>query len=445
ATVRTGSAAVVRASGGLAARIEFSFGDAARAQEELLRAAELADADTAVELRYLARRSAWESGDPGLEPGLLELPPEGEPVPWRVPSATIALAMGRIGPVAETLRATVAVLRARGDRGWLSSMLAHSSILELAVGAWDEATADATEGLRLSEDMGGIPASSGQALNTLAWLAAARGDEDTSTRLSERSLELAAGRNSRVQTAYAHWHLGFNALTAGHTGAALGFLADTIDPRTPAYHPTVAALTAPDAVEAAVRMGRTEAAHAHLAVLAEWAERTGAPWAVAATAVSRALLAAGAEAEALFREALAVPDAAARPFPHARAQLLYGEWLRRARRRADARVELTAARETFHRLGATPWQRRADGELALAGERRREASGPSGDELLTPQELRIARLAADGLTNREIAAQLFISPRTVGHHLSQIFPKLGLGSREDLAAIDFDHGMRLTR
>ncbi|GAB2520643.1 helix-turn-helix transcriptional regulator [Nocardia heshunensis] len=445
ATARTGSAAVVRASGGLAARIDFAFADATHARAALLAAAELTDPATSDELRYLARRSAWESGEPGLERGLLEVPSDGEPTPWQVPSATIALAMGRIGPEAELLRRAVTMLRARGDRGWLSSMLAHSSIVELAQGRWDDATVDATEGLRLSEEMGGIPASSSLSLNTLAWLAAARGDEDTSTALSERSLAIAVARDSPLQIGYVSWHRGFNALSAGKPEAALGFLADTIDPDAPGCHPTIAALAAPDAVEAAVRTGRVDVAGAHLAILELWAERTAAPWAIAATAVSHALLVDGPAAEELFQAALAVPEAADRPFAHARVQLLYGEWLRRARRRADARIELTAAREIFYRLGATPWRQRTDDELALSGDRRREAPGPSGDDLLTPQELRIARLAAGGLTNREIGAQLFISPRTVGHHLSQVFPKLGLASREDLAAIDFDHGMRLTR
>ncbi|MBL1079939.1 AAA family ATPase [Nocardia sp. 2] len=444
ATARTGTAAVVRASGGLAARIDYVFGDSAQASAGLLRAAELTEPATADELRYLATRAAWESGEPGLEELLLDLPPALETAAWRVPSSTIALAMGRAVSVAEAQRRVVSVLRGRGDVGWLSSILAHSSVVEFARGQWDDATADASEALRLSQDMGDIPASSGISLTTLAWLAAARGDEDAAAALGARSLGYGQARNSRIQIAHVHWQLGFNALSAGKADAALGFLSALIDPEQSVRHPAVAALSAADAVEAAVRAGRVEAARAHLAVLSRWAARTAAPWALASVAVSRALLAEGPEAETLFLDALAVPDAPDRPFPHARVQLLYGEWLRRARRRADARVQLNAARETFLRLGATPWEQRADGELALAGDRRREAVGPSGDELLTAQELRIARLAADGLTNREIAAQLFISPRTVGHHLSQIFPKLGLASREDLAAIDFEHGMRLT-
>lgn len=443
ATAQAGSTVVVRASGGLAARIEFSYGEAAHARAELLAAAELADAETAVELRYLAQRAAWEAGVPGLEEELMALPDDGDPRPWRVPSATIALAMGRVQPVAEVLRRKLDELRTRGDAGWLSSMLAHSSITALALGHWDDAAADATEGLRISEDLGSIPASSGLSLNTLAWLAAARGHETVSIALGERSRRLAQVRNSRLQIGYVQWHLGFNALTAGRTEDALRYLADTIAPAGPAYHPTVAVLAAFDGVEAAVRLGRVEEANAHLAVLSEWAERTGAPWAIAARSGARALLTTEG-AESLFRHALETPVAPERPFQHARLQLLYGEWLRRSRRRADARIELSAARTTFQRLGATPWLRRAEGELALAGDRRPATPAAAGDDLLTPQELRIARLAASGLTNRDIAAQLFISPRTVGHHLSQIFPKLGLASREDLSAIDFDHGLRMT-
>jgi DNA-binding CsgD family transcriptional regulator len=138
-----------------------------------------------------------------------------------------------------------------------------------------------------------------------------------------------------------------------------------------------------------------------------------------------------------------VPGAQSRPFNHARTRLLYGEWLRRAGRRTDARTQLAEAAETFRRLDASPLLARTRAELELTGQHLRRDSAPARDTILTAQESRVARLAAQGLTNREIGAQLLISPRTVGHHLANVFPKLGIVSRADLARIDFGDGLHL--
>ena len=122
-----------------------------------------------------------------------------------------------------------------------------------------------------------------------------------------------------------------------------------------------------------------------------------------------------------------------RPFEHARTRLAYGEWLRRERRRVDARLHLAAAQTVFSELGAVPWADRARMELRAAGVPVvATAGGSEAVSLLTAQELQVARLAALGRTNREIAAQLFLSPRTVSYHLYKAFPKLGIGSRAEL-------------
>ena len=119
------------------------------------------------------------------------------------------------------------------------------------------------------------------------------------------------------------------------------------------------------------------------------------------------------------------------PLQRARTDLLYGEWLRRERRRTDARVRLRAALAAFRALGAVPWAGRAEAELRAAGEavRRRD---PAAVEQLTPQERQIAGLVTQGLTNRDIAAQLYLSPRTIDYHLRKVFTKLGIGSRTEL-------------
>ncbi|MGW4799402.1 helix-turn-helix transcriptional regulator, partial [Nonomuraea sp. NPDC004297] len=126
--------------------------------------------------------------------------------------------------------------------------------------------------------------------------------------------------------------------------------------------------------------------------------------------------------------------AAGMAYEAARTALLLGERLRRAHRPTEARPHLRTALETFRRAGARPWARRADGELRAAGESARPATGPALD-VLTPQELRIAGLVADGLSSKEIAAQLFLSPRTVEYHLYKIYPKLGIGTRTELARL----------
>ncbi|WP_406155671.1 helix-turn-helix transcriptional regulator [Streptomyces sp. NBC_00882] len=120
-----------------------------------------------------------------------------------------------------------------------------------------------------------------------------------------------------------------------------------------------------------------------------------------------------------------------------------GEWLWRAGRRIDARTQPAEAAEIFRRLDAAPLLARARAEQELTGQHLRRDSAPARESILTAQELRVARLAAQGLTNREIGAQLLISPRTVGHHLANVFPKLRIVSRADLARIDFGNGLPL--
>ena len=145
-------------------------------------------------------------------------------------------------------------------------------------------------------------------------------------------------------------------------------------------------------------------------------------------------LAEESDAERHHTEAIELADALS-PFERARTQLLYGEWLRRHRRRIDARRHLRAALATFEQHSAAPWADRARGELRASGESARKRN-PSTRDQLTPQELNIAGLAADGLTNADIGAQLFLSPRTIDYHLRKVFAKLEIVSRADLASIE---------
>jgi DNA-binding CsgD family transcriptional regulator len=143
------------------------------------------------------------------------------------------------------------------------------------------------------------------------------------------------------------------------------------------------------------------------------------------------MAASGAEADRLYREALSVRGAEAHPFELARVQLAYGEHLRRTHAPQAARIQLTRAMDTFRSLGARPWVARAEHELRATGQphRSHEASGATA---LTPQEYQIASLAASGLSNKQIGARLYLSPRTVSGHLYRIFPKLGISTRAAL-------------
>jgi DNA-binding NarL/FixJ family response regulator len=150
---------------------------------------------------------------------------------------------------------------------------------------------------------------------------------------------------------------------------------------------------------------------------------------------TRALLAPSAEqAETLFVDALSYQAQGARPFERARTALAYGEFLRRARRRADARVQLLDAIATFEGLNTPLWAERARGELEATGITARKRD-PSTLDTLTPQELRIAKLVAGGASNRDVASQLFLSQKTVEYHLRKVFMKLSVSSRVELARL----------
>jgi len=186
-----------------------------------------------------------------------------------------------------------------------------------------------------------------------------------------------------------------------------------------------------DAVEATARSGDEDTARAALHRLRERARASGTPWALGLLARAEALLASDEAAEALYRESLDHLDHSGMATELARARLLYGEWLRRSRRRRDARVQLRAAHQIFQAIGAAAFAHRAHVELLATGEHVR-ARSPELRDKLTPQEQQIARLAADGESNAQIGAQLFISQHTVAYHLHKVFGKLDVSSRNQL-------------
>jgi DNA-binding CsgD family transcriptional regulator len=192
-------------------------------------------------------------------------------------------------------------------------------------------------------------------------------------------------------------------------------------------------------IEAAARSGQAERAAGPLAQLAEIAHAAGTDWALGTHARAAAMLAEGEMAERLYREAIERLSHIRTRATLARAHLLYGEWLRRAHRRVDAREQLRAAYTMLSDMGMEAFAERAHRELLATGETVRKRTVETLDEL-TPQEVQVARLAAGGQTNPEIGAQLFLSPRTVEWHLSKVFGKLGVSSRKELRTALSDVG-----
>jgi DNA-binding NarL/FixJ family response regulator len=187
----------------------------------------------------------------------------------------------------------------------------------------------------------------------------------------------------------------------------------------------------PELVEAAVRCDRLDLARRAVDALCEHTQASGTAWARGIEARCRALVSSGDDADALYRQAISLLGNGRLKVEAARAQLLYGEWLRRDRRRRDARDQLRAAHAAFTLMGAGPFAERAARELHATGETARKQTDASNDAL-TMQEAQIARLAAEGHTNHEIGARLFLSHRTVEWHLRHVFTKLGLKSRREL-------------
>ncbi|MEU6643491.1 AAA family ATPase [Saccharomonospora sp. NPDC046836] len=479
---------VVRLSGGLRGILEFAYGMPERAHRYLVcDMTVVPETRRAVELGTVAVRAAWSAGRSDLQqealqqvravntdddPALSELLPvlrnwwscydqTGEVTPttpelasdtvdrlgtaaWELlPPVPLVQAWGIEGGLLDVLRVQAAQLRRRHELTALALVLAQIAVLDTTAGRWGAAESAAAEGLRLAEEVGADHVAT-QSRSSLGALAAARGEHRTVDEHTTRILQISVPRGVRALSASAYWHRGRAALFDGRPQEALTDLLCLAEPGHEAAHPTFALLAAVDTVEAAVQVGSGDVVEAQVAMVEKWAQRTGATWARTAGHRLRALVQGGSAAEASFRAALDVEGAGGHPFEYARTRLAYGEWLRRARRRADARLQLAGAAEIFDRLGAEPLRMRALREQALTERRAapRVADPPTAAGL-TAQELRVAQLAADRLTNREIAAQLLISPRTVGHHLANVYPKLGIASRADLARIDFDGDLRL--
>jgi DNA-binding CsgD family transcriptional regulator len=328
----------------------------------------------------------------------------------------------------------VARARALGAAGTLAWALRSLALDEIDYGRFAWAGAYAAEGLQLALEAG-QPNLACQHRAFLAEIAAVRGPEAEGRRLSHEVLAEATGRGLRGTVALARRALIQLALATGRPDEALVQL-EAMWTLGAVVHRGLARHSVPDLVEAAVRAGRPELGAERLPRYLSWAEAAGSAEAGALAARSRALLAGPDEADALFEESLRLHAVTDQPMQQARTALLYGEHLRRHRRRVDARGYLHLAADAFERLGAACWAQRARDELRATGETVRKRRGEGQDiDRLTHQELQVARAVSQGLTNREAAAQLFISPRTVDHHLRGIYRKFGITSRAELVLL----------
>lgn len=324
--------------------------------------------------------------------------------------------------------------RTRGEHTFVPSAMAFLVFSEFWSGRFPSAAGSALEGLRASRETGqSIWATHN--LASLAMIAAIQGDVDT-CRLRARAVATQAGENSLgLSAALASWALAVLELSRGNAADAFFRLRSLVHAGPGHGHPTMRLLTAPHFVEAAVRMGETEWARASLSGYRGWAESVESSSALALAARGEGLLATGDEAADHFETALALHRACGDDdVEHARTQLLFGAFLRRARLPGRAREHLYNALETFERFGARLWVRQTRAELRAIGTSERGPETTPTSEL-TAQQQQIARLVAEGATNREVAAHMFISPRTVEHHLRGIFRKLNIRSRVDLARL----------
>nr|WP_281426251.1 LuxR family transcriptional regulator [Miltoncostaea oceani] len=328
----------------------------------------------------------------------------------------------------------IELARARGAFATLAVALTRRGALLAWLGRVNDAWADGEEALRLTEEAG-LENSVGQAHAVLAIVAALRGDAEACHAEAGLALALASRRGLLPVWETATFALAELELGQGEYAAALARLTPmTGDPARAWRSPLAAYATVPPLAHAAGRAGRPEAAHDAVARLERWSAATGTAWAKPMALRCRGLLAEGDEAVALFTRALEMEGGGPSAGTRARTELALGEALRRAGRRSDARVHLRSALGAFETLGAAVWAARAQDELRATGESLRTRD-PGAAAALTPQERRIARFVSEGASNKEVASQLFLSPKTVEYHLGKVFQKLGVGSRSDLVAL----------
>jgi DNA-binding CsgD family transcriptional regulator len=395
--------------------------------------------DDVLLVRAIARVAMAETWACAITPGLVERGVEMEKSLDRTlefhESPTIALArrlicLSDLTRARSLLKDAEVCAAARGDEGTRAHVLFHRALLEWFAGRWDDALVYAAAGLELAEQLGDEQLR-GMFLNARATVDASLGNERARSE-AEEAVAISQAVSDAVFPVWDLAALGHLELSLGNLRAADEYL-----------RPLPARLVSlgwddptdqvwPDAIETLIGLGELDEASSLLELFEERAQRLGGPWPVAAAARCRGLLAAAdgdiAGAFESFSHSLAAHEQTESPFERARTLLALGSVRRRAKQKRAARDALEQAIAAFEQLGAQLWAERAREELARVSGRR-----PSPSEL-TETEERVARLAARGLSNKEIAAALFVTVHTVESHLVHIYRKLGIRSRGELAA-----------
>jgi DNA-binding CsgD family transcriptional regulator len=349
--------------------------------------------------------------------------------------ANVGLAAFHLGDDDETTRAFNGLLtlgRGAGAMPTVVTALTRLPCGQLPAGQWRAAIASADEALAVGRAMSS-PALVALPLAWLAVLSAYQGHAACGDLLSELADIRAHNQTGIVTTAVdniVEWTRGVLATNDRDDAKAMHHLSRIT-------HPTFARLAAFDRIGAAVQALRVDLADRWCSDLESFGDATGAHWAEAAAAHGRALLSDGDTAVRHFERALVLHERAGRPVDGARTELAYGEFLRRTGRRVDARGHFRSALTMFEDLAAEPWAERARQEMRATGETARKRDVTTTEDL-TPQERQTAHLVSQGLTNREVAARLFLSPRTIEYHLSHAYQKLGVRSRSELARLELD-------
>jgi DNA-binding CsgD family transcriptional regulator len=322
-------------------------------------------------------------------------------------------------------------MRTQGRLGLLPQVLSMQIHVQLLLGDWNRASAAAEEGRRLADETGQAIWSASAVVGE-AMLAGLRGDSGRALRLAGEAELMANRQRLNVLLARVRLARAYANLSSGNVADAYVELHQMFDPTDPGFHHRERFNGVMVFAEAGLLCGRVSETKEVIAELERIAKITPAPVLHVQLPYARAVLADEQSRHELFADAMS-RDLSQWPWPKARLQLAYGHWLRRQRRAAESRVPLRAAYATFQRIGAAAWAEQARIELRASGERASHRD-PAFHEVLSSQEVQIAKLAAEGLSNREIAERLFLSHRTVASHLYRIFPKLDVTSRSQLSS-----------
>jgi DNA-binding NarL/FixJ family response regulator len=398
-----------------AAILVASPADPAGAREELLRAA------------ALLVEAGWAEGAPAAQDALaaLQVASTGQEIDlhWLFFACRIAIYVWDVEAWDVLSSRILKSAREAGVLALLPMAAATRVAWELFVGDLDAASVLVEEQDAVQEAIGGERSPGSRIV-----LAAYRGRVSEVDELDEATTHAATARGDGPWVPLLHWSRALLCNGLGRYDEALA-AAQLAAAHPPDLHVSSWALS--ELVEAAARCGQPDAADAALRRLAEMAATCNSDWVAGVDARARALVAGSAEADQLYAQAIERLGRTPLSTEQARAHLLYGEWLRREGRRVDARGQLRDAHELFGAIGMEAFAERARNELQATGEKARKRTVQTRDEL-TPQERRIAQMAGDGLSNPEIAAQLFLSPRTVEWHLHKVFAKLEIRSRGEL-------------